>query len=48
MLPAGSRRSRGCWQLDSRRWIDSSGDENIRSWDGVEAGWTVSTLQAAS
>jgi hypothetical protein len=45
MLPAGSRRSRGSWLLDSRSWIDSSDDEGIRSWDGVEAGSMVSTSQ---
>jgi hypothetical protein len=45
MLPAGSRRSRGSWQLDIRRSIDSSDDEGIRSWDGVEAGLMASTLQ---
>jgi hypothetical protein len=45
MLPAGSRRSRGSWQLDIRRSIDSSDDEGIRSWDDVEAGLMASTLQ---
>ena len=42
-LPAGCRRSRVCCSLDSRRSIDSSGDENIRSSGGVGAGLTAST-----
>lgn len=44
-LPAGCRRLRGCCLLDNRRSIDSYGDENIRSSDGVgEVGLRESTF----
>jgi hypothetical protein len=42
-LPTGCRRSRVYWSLDSRRSIDSSGDENTRSSGGVGAGLRAST-----